>query len=101
MRAGCSDLECTLGECLAAHVDEIRQRSPHRERARRQAGEKFATRHVCADGEQVARGMHDRIADERGLGRRRRRQHEGAAIAPRRKHHRQRAANGAQLAGER
>ncbi len=70
-----------------------RRRPQHRER--RPPGE------VRAHFEQAARRMHDRIADQRRLACARLRQHERAAGAARGERHRQRAADRAQLAGQR
>ena len=95
--------ERALGERLAAHVGEVgssivRSRGQRRRRRRRQ---RRARRKVRAHREQRARAVHRGIAHQRGFACRMLGQHERAAVAARAQRHGQRAAHGAQLAGQR
>ena len=99
--SGGGDFERALRVRLAAHVGEIGIDGIHCNAGAVVFGERSHAREVRANVEQRARGQDLRAPRERGFGRDRFGNHEGAPFALRAEGHRERAANGAQLARER
>jgi hypothetical protein len=99
--AGRGDLERALRLVLAAYVGEIGHRRADLRARGLELRQRRVAREVRAHVEQRARRMHRGVGHQRRLRGARMGQHERAAVVARREHHRERAAHGAQLAGER
>jgi hypothetical protein len=99
--AGCGNFQRALGACLALDVGQIWMLFRAHGPGGRLGRERCRAREVRADGEQAFRRMDHGALDQRRLARAVDGQHECAPVADRAQRHGERAAHGAQLAGER
>ena len=101
MSAGGGDRQRALGVGLPADVGEIRQRRRLDRLGRGRLRQQILPAQVSAHLEQRPGGQHACVAHQRGLGRGAAGQHERAAGVLGGEHHRERAADRSQFAGQR